>query len=131
MISTKIHILLVEDVKIQQKLAIMTLQAFQCEIDAADTGIHAIELINKKNYDLILMDLGLADIDGLTLTETIRKMEGKIKHTPIIALTAHADSSLKASCLKIGMDDFIVKPLTIESVQALFHKHFHQKGSLL
>lgn len=118
----KIKVLVVEDVKIAQKIAVMILEAKGCEVDTADTGTQALEQVNKHDYAIIFMDLGLDDIDGLTVTETIRKMENGKKHTPIIALTAHADEDIKAKCIAVGMDSLIEKPLTAESAKSIIAK---------
>src|SRR6185369_15432786 len=94
----KYKILLVEDVKIAQKFAVMIFEAINCEVDTADTGAQAIELFNKKKYNLIFMDLGLEDMDGLTVTEAIRRMEKIDERVPIIALTAHSEEEMKEKC---------------------------------
>lgn len=119
---SKHHVLLVEDIKIAQKVASLRLMELNCEVDTAETGARAIELVNQHTYDLILMDLGLPDMDGLTVTETIRKMEKTDEHVPIIALTAHEAEDIKESCLKVGMDDFLGKPLTIEKARSVIDK---------
>lgn len=108
------RILIVEDQKIAQKIAMITMMELHCITDTADTGAQALKLFNNHSYDLILMDLGLPDMDGLTVTEMIRKMENTDSHTPIVALTANADESYKRLALEVGMDEFVLKPLTEE-----------------
>lgn len=115
-------ILVVEDIKIAQKLAGMILHQLNCEVDTADNGVQAIECYNKQTYDLIFMDLGLPDMDGLTVTETIRKLESKPQHTPIVALTAHDDADVKKACLEHGMDDFLAKPLTPQAASSILQR---------
>ena len=121
--SKKISVLIVEDVKLQQKIAVMTLEGLSCKIDTADTGIQALELVSKNSYDIIFMDLGLGDTDGLTVTQTIRNMKGKNRSTPIIALTANAEKEMKARCFQVGMNDFMNKPITADAAQAMFDKY--------
>lgn len=122
----KYLVLLVEDIKIAQKVAMITLTALGCEVDTADTGAQALEFINKKRYDVIFLDLGLPDTDGLTLAEAIRKMEKQGQRVPIIALTAHSENDIKANCFKVGMDDFIEKPINADNGQHILEKYVHK-----
>ena len=120
----KKSILLVEDSKLAQKMAVMVLKPFGCEIYTADTGAEAIIQFKARIYDLILMDLGLPDIDGYTVTETIRELkEKRHTHTPIVALTANAENEFRENAKKAGMDDFISKPLTVEKAEDLLAKY--------
>ena len=122
----KLCILLVEDHKIAQKMAMMAIKQFDSnlEIDTADTGSEAITQFEKNHYDLIFMDLGLPDTDGYAVTETIRKLEVKNNtHTPIVALTAHTDYGFQEQAIKVGMDDFLSKPLTVDKIKKIFDKY--------
>ncbi len=120
--TSKHRVLLVEDVKIAQKVASLRLAELGCEVDTADSGAQALALFNRNHYDLIFMDLGLGDMDGLTITETIRKMEAAGAHVPIIALTANYAADIKGSCLEAGMDDFLCKPLTLANAHEILQK---------
>lgn len=126
--SFKHKILLVEDIKIAQKLASLRLHELDCEVDTAYSGAQALELFNKKTYTLIFMDLGLGDMDGLTVAETIRKLEGDSHHIPIIALSAHEADDVKESCLKVGMNDFLGKPLTTDRAREILEKFQYSKS---
>ncbi len=117
-IQMDVKILLVEDVKIAQKLARIILESLQCDVQCVGCGRDAIDAIRIKSYDLILMDLGLPDIDGITVTETIRKLDNG-QHVPIVALTAHDDATCKAVCYQVGMDDVVIKPLTNEKALSI------------
>ncbi len=120
LMSATITILVVEDVVIAQKIAKMILQDLGCQVDIARNGHEAIKMTEVRCYDLIFMDIGLPDINGIEVTEKIReKHGGKI---PIIALTANSNSYYQASCLKAGMNDFIEKPLAKESVKAVIDR---------
>lgn len=119
------NILVVEDTTIAQKEALFILKNFAHHIDLANTGKEALKLLEKSDYDLIFMDLGLPDIDGLTVTETIQHLHNKKnskKYTPIIALTAYDNPTMKQHCLELGMDGFLSKPLTKEKVKRLLSK---------
>lgn len=125
--KAKYKILMVEDLKVAQKVAkLMLTNDLDCNVDIAETGAQALDLAHKNNYDLILMDLGLPDIDGLTVTETIRKNEYQ-PDVPIIALTAHGGEDCKLRCMEAGMNDFIVKPIRVEDGSRLIDKYIINK----
>ncbi len=108
----KLSILLVEDNKINQKVALASLKPYGHKMDVADNGKVAVDKFRKNDYDLIIMDLQMPVMDGYTATQEIRKYEqesGKTK-TKIVALTANAMAEEREKCMKIGMDDFITKP---------------------
>lgn len=116
------RILLVEDDLIAQKLAVYMLQGFGFHIDIAATGSRALELAMANDYQLIFMDMGLPDIDGLTVTETIRAQAGN-KNTPIIALTAHSRDCLYDQCMASGITEFLNKPLTQDAAVSILNTY--------
>lgn len=127
--GSKLKILIVEDVKIAQKMAMMAFAPYDCEIHTADIGGEAINLFNQYDYDLIFMDLGLPDMDGLTVTETIRKKEESLNtRTTIIALTAHISDEFRRGAYDAGMDDFISKPLTENKAQEMIDKYVKKRN---
>jgi two-component system aerobic respiration control sensor histidine kinase ArcB len=129
MSNDKFKILLVEDVKMAQKIAIMVLESLNCEVDIADDGNTALKKASCNHFDLIFMDLGLPDMDGLTVTEMIRKMEQDKKNpTIIIALTAHNDDKIRELATSVGMNDFLLKPLTTEAAEEIFNKYLLKTG---
>lgn len=118
-----IQILLVEDHPLAQKMAEAILKSLNCQIDIANDGQSALEKAKSKTYDLVLMDVGLPDIDGHEVTVKIREHEKGTRHTPIVALTAHANEEEKAKAMAAGMDDFQVKPLTPEGAEKILSKY--------
>lgn len=118
-------ILIVEDVKIAQKVAILRLTELGCDVDAVETGAQALERIQTQQYDLIFMDLGLEDMEGFAVAEKIREIE-KHRHVPIIALTAHDNPDIRKECLSKGIDDFLIKPLTLEGGKRVLEKYVHK-----
>jgi CheY-like chemotaxis protein len=108
-------ILLVEDNEINQKIVLLSLNKLVAGIDVARNGQEAIELFKLKEYDLILMDIMMPVMDGLTATKKIRELEASRDiHIPIIAITANALEGDRENCLAAGVDDYIAKPFQAE-----------------
>ncbi|MBN1109035.1 MAG: response regulator [Bacteroidales bacterium] len=119
-----IRILLVEDNLINQKITLLTLQPLVHSIDTAADGREALEKFGSSAYDLILMDIQMPVMSGITATEEIRILEESSNaHVPIIAITANAMIGDKEKCLAAGMDDYISKPfqpaVLIEKIKKL------------
>jgi len=123
MTDSRIKVLLVEDIALAQKVAQPILATCNCDADIASTGTQALQFLKDNDYDFVLMDLGLPDIDGITLAETIRNTDNRNLYTPIIALTAHSDEEQKRGCLEAGMNDYLLKPLTKEQCQAIIETY--------
>jgi CheY-like chemotaxis protein len=118
-------ILIVEDGLISEQMAKFALQSLgNVEIDSIDSGEEALQLLHTREYDMIFMDLGLPDIDGIQVTKQIRKQEqeNNLKTIPIIALTAQTGASAASASLKAGMNGFIPKPLTPDKAQEALDK---------
>jgi PAS domain S-box-containing protein len=108
-----LNILLAEDNKINQKIAIINLEKLGHRVDVASNGKEAFEMFMECNYDLILMDIQMPQLSGLEATGLIREYEIKskrIKKTPIIALTANALTTDKDKYIAAGMNDYLSKP---------------------
>lgn len=104
------RLLLVEDNEINQEIVVELLQ--EIDIDIANNGLEALEKIMTQNYDAILMDISMPEMDGLEATKRIRQLEGEyFQKLPIIAMTAHAMTGDKELSLKVGMNDHITKPI--------------------
>jgi len=110
--ADNMKILLVEDNIINQQLAFDTLKSWNKKIiiDIANNGKIAVEKVEKSDYDLILMDIQMPEMDGNEATVNIRKMPPPKNNTHIMAMTAHALKNEKENCLNMGMDDYISKP---------------------
>lgn len=101
-------ILLVEDNYMNRLVAQNSLQYFNCTVTEAENGIEALEILKLQNFDVILMDIQMPEMDGIEATKIIRN-EFKLK-TPIIALTANAFKTEIENCKKAGMNDYVTKP---------------------
>ena len=108
-------VLLVEDNAVNQKVAVHFLERMGCTVRVADNGVEAVRACEESTFDLILMDLQMPVMDGLTATLRIREREtgdGRA-NAPIVALTANAMASQLQRCMEAGMDAFLTKPLEI------------------
>lgn len=119
-----INVLLVEDNKSNQLLVKRLLEKKEIKVEVAGNGIEALCILEKKTFDLIFMDIQMPEMDGYEATTAIRKNESVTgKHTPIIALTANAAEDDKNACLKVGMDDFLTKPIRTENLYWCVYKY--------
>jgi PAS domain S-box-containing protein len=107
------YILVVEDNAINQTVMRAMLMNLGCRVDVAGNGKEAIKLYKEHEYDLIFMDIGLPDMDGLQVTKELLEVKKKLKrkHIPIVALTAHVMEDDRKNCLKVGMTDMLTKPI--------------------
>ena len=115
--SQRLNILVAEDNDVNQKVIKLALTQLGHKIMFAENGIEAITLWRRHQFDLILMDVQMPQMDGLTATHIIRSEEQGQLHIPIIAATAHAMASDKEKCLNAGMDDYITKPIDITQLK--------------
>ncbi len=116
-----IHVLVVEDNAINQMLAIKVLKKQGFETDVAENGLIALYKCENNDYDIILMDLQMPEMDGYEATRKIRGLNNSKKDIPIIAMSAHTFKGEYEHCIAIGMNDFISKPFnTLELYEKIF-----------
>ncbi|HXX63642.1 MAG TPA: response regulator, partial [Bacteroidota bacterium] len=106
-----LRILVAEDNVINQKVALRMLDRLGYRADVAGNGAEAVAAIQRQQYDLVFMDVHMPEMDGFEATRNIRAIEGKLRHTNIIAMTANALQGDRERCLEAGMDDYIAKPV--------------------
>jgi signal transduction histidine kinase/CheY-like chemotaxis protein len=109
-------ILVAEDNLVNQKLATFVFEKMGYQIDLANNGQEAIDMAEKKNYDLIFMDLQMPLVDGIAAT---KKILSRNPHTVVIALTANVMEETKNACFEAGMTHFLHKPFKLEAIQAV------------
>lgn len=118
-----VRVLLVEDNPVNQKVAIRMLQKLGCAVDVAENGQQALERLACASYDIVLMDMQMPVMDGLTATRLLRQREQQTgNHQIVIALTANAMQSDREVCFEAGMDDYLSKPLTLDALQATLRR---------
>ncbi len=107
----QIHILLAEDNRTNQKVAMHILDKFGYSAQAVNDGQQVLASLSKRRYDLILMDIQMPEMDGYEATRAIRNSRAEYCQIPIIAMTANAMKGDDEICFKAGMDDYIAKPI--------------------
>jgi len=105
------RLLLVDDNKINQKVALMMLKKLGYEADLARNGHEALKAIESRHYDLVLMDCIMPEMDGLEATRLLRSSGGITASVPVIAMTANAFAEDREACLAAGMNDYLSKPV--------------------
>jgi len=129
----KLRLLLAEDNRVNQKLAIHLLEKMGHEVSLAVNGKEAVEMLRRKSFDMVLMDIQMPVMGGVEATRWIREEEQKTgSHIPIIAITAHAMSGDAEKYLQSGMDGYVSKPVGYDLLRAeierLAKMPVHQKG---
>ena len=105
------HVLVVEDNAVNRMLIGAYLEEFGLTYDVVENGAQALKQLAAKDYDLVLMDIMMPELDGVETTKRIRKMGGEAGEVPIVALTAHAMKGDREDYLAAGMDGYVSKPI--------------------
>jgi PAS domain S-box-containing protein len=121
-----LRILLAEDNKVNQKVALKILEKLGYRADVASNGLEVIDAIERQPYDVILMDIQMPEMDGVRATEKIRSKIDKIQQPQIIAMTANALKTDHDTYLAIGMNDYIIKPFKVEDLISVLMKSYLQ-----
>jgi CheY-like chemotaxis protein len=120
--ADKVRVLLVEDNNVNQMVALRMLQRIGFNADIASNGKEAVDAVETIEYDLIFMDISMPVMDGLTACSVIKSNTSLKKQPIIIAMTANAMSGDKENYLKVGMDDYISKPVNLEELRKIISK---------
>jgi two-component system sensor histidine kinase/response regulator len=125
-----VRILLAEDNQVNQKLATLMLNKAGYSVKVVRTGREVVDTFSASpgDFDLILMDIQMPEMDGFVATKTLRS--GGHGRIPIIAMTAHALKGDREKCIAAGMDDYITKPISREKVLSILEKWILQKETI-
>lgn len=122
-VSISRKILIVEDNKANQVVISKMCSMLNHKVKIAEDGKKALEILKNENFDMILMDVQMPIMDGIEATKIIRKDEIKSgKHIPIVALTAYSLAGDREKFLKLGMDDYLSKPISVEGLNKCIEK---------
>ncbi len=110
------HVLVAEDNPVNQRVVLAMLGRLGCRTVVVGNGRAAVEAWAEKDFDLVLMDCHMPEMDGYSATREIRRREGPGERTLIIALTASAMEGDRRRCLDAGMDDYLPKPLRLDAL---------------
>ena len=125
------RILLVEDDKINQQVALEILEHEGFRVVCVDDGKQAYEIVQKTQFDIVLMDIQMPVMDGFASTQSIRSLNDNISKIPIIAMTAHALKGEREKCLNAGMNDYLTKPIDHQILFSILKKWIpHKKREL-
>jgi CheY-like chemotaxis protein len=119
-----LSVLLAEDNAVNQKVALRFLERMGYNADAVGNGLEAVNAFQNRNYDLVLMDLQMPEMDGLEASRRIRRTLPADRQPKIIALTANAMQGDREICLDAGMDDYISKPVKMHEIVAAIRRQF-------
>ena len=117
------RVLVVEDHPINQKLVGLLLARMDCQIDFCENGQLAVERVQQEVFHLILMDVNMPVMDGLTATRLIRALPGTVARTPIVVVTADVMNEARDHALLAGANDFISKPLNVEQLRGIVQRY--------
>jgi CheY-like chemotaxis protein len=124
-----LRVLLAEDNLVNQKVVTRLLEKRGHRVMVAGNGREALDALGRENFDLVLMDVQMPEMDGFETTAVIREKEKSSGvHQPVVALTANAMKGDRAQCLSAGMDAYLTKPIRSDELDALLATYLPDRG---
>lgn len=112
-----LRVLVAEDNEINRRVIVGMLRRIGCDVTFAVDGREAVQMVTQKEFALVLMDCQMPEMDGYEATREIRRLDGRCRELPVIALTANVLPSDRAACEQAGMDDFLPKPVKLDRLR--------------
>ena len=113
------RVLLVEDNSVNQLVALGQLRKLGHECVIAASGAEALAMLPEGQFDVVLMDCSMPEMDGYETTRRLRQLDGAVANVPVVAITAHALPGEREKCLAAGMNDYLAKPVSVEQLGAM------------
>ncbi|GAA0654524.1 response regulator [Brevundimonas lenta] len=123
------HVLIVDDNATNRVVAQALCEMFGCTSETAEDGVEAVECVQERRFDLVLMDIKMPRMDGVQATQAIRALPGEQRHIPIVALTANADPEDARKYLSIGMAAVVEKPIKPERLRMAMNAALEQAAA--
>lgn len=120
----RLRILLAEDNPINQRVGLRLLEMLGLDADVAADGVETLAALHRAEYDLVLMDVRMPELDGLEATRRLRSTLPADRQPRVVALTANATREDEAACFEAGMDAFLSKPLRVSALESTLHRLF-------
>ncbi|MCR9245290.1 MAG: response regulator [bacterium] len=120
------HVLVAEDNEINRRVLAGMMRKIGCEVTFAVDGREAVQILEHHEFDLVLMDCQMPELDGFAATRRIRARGGRFATIPIVALTANVMPADREACLEAGMNDFLGKPVKLDVLRAAIHRWVHE-----
>ncbi len=114
-----LNVLVVEDNVVNRVVATRMLESLGCRVETAVDGVDGVDKAKEGTYDIVFMDCQMPRMDGFEATAAIRAQPGDGARVPIVAMTAHAMAGDRERCMAAGMDDYITKPISLESLETI------------
>jgi CheY-like chemotaxis protein len=129
--TTGVHVLLVDDHPANLIVAEGMLRQYGITVSTVASGREAIEIVKKKEFDIVFMDHMMPEMDGIEATKLIRGMKGRFAEMPIIALSANAVSGARETFIEAGMNEFLSKPIIINDLHRLLLEYIQHEKVLI
>lgn len=127
----RVRVLLVDDNQVNRTIGAKQLTMLGFAVEVADGAARALEMLSNQDFDVVLMDCEMPEMDGYQAVAEIRRREGSARHMPVIALTAHAMEDDSVRCLNAGMDDYLSKPVKLNALAEKLDTWAHPKAEAI